>query len=105
VLPEGGNAVLSSLAGLDGVTNNNRIAGYPLSVIPERRFNPGSDLACPSSEPRKVAKARRVKMGRPSKLACHQAKAALRRRDGAEPVRDIARSYSVSRSTISRART
>jgi hypothetical protein len=42
VLPEGGNAVLSSLAGLDGVTDNNRIAGYPLSVIPERRFNPGS---------------------------------------------------------------
>jgi DNA-binding MarR family transcriptional regulator len=43
-----------------------------------------------------------VKMGRPFKMTSHQIKEALRRRDNGEPMRDIARSYNVSHSTISR---
>jgi Helix-turn-helix domain of resolvase len=42
-------------------------------------------------------------MGRPFKMTSHQIKEALRRRDNGEPMRrDIARSYNVSHSTISR---
>jgi DNA invertase Pin-like site-specific DNA recombinase len=48
------------------------------------------------------AKARGVKMGRPPKLTPHQIKEALHRRDAGEPMRDIARAYNVSHSTISR---
>ena len=55
-----------------------------------------------TSEGRSRAKARGVKMGRPPKLTPHQVKEALRRRDAGEPVREIARSYNVSHSTISR---
>ena len=55
-----------------------------------------------TSEGRSRAKARGVKMGRPPKLTPHQQKEALRRRDAGEPVREIARSYNVSHSTISR---
>ena len=55
-----------------------------------------------TSEGRSRAVARGVKMGRPSKLTPHQVKEALRRRDAGEPVREIARSYNVSHSTISR---
>ena len=40
--------------------------------------------------------------GRKPKLTPHQAKEAIRRRDTGEPLRDIARSYNVSHSTISR---
>jgi DNA invertase Pin-like site-specific DNA recombinase len=53
-------------------------------------------------EGRKRAMARGVKMGRPQKMTPHQIKEALRRRDAGEPHRDIARSYNVSHSTISR---
>ena len=55
-----------------------------------------------TSEGRSRAKARGVKMGRPPKLTPHQINEALRRRDGGEPMRDIARSYNVSHSTIVR---
>jgi len=41
-------------------------------------------------------------MGRPSKLMAHPQREARRRRDRGEPIRDIARSYAVSHSTISR---
>lgn len=51
---------------------------------------------------RERAKARGVKMGRPPKLTPHQVQEARRRRDAGEPMRDIARSYNVSHSTISR---
>jgi DNA invertase Pin-like site-specific DNA recombinase len=44
----------------------------------------------------------RRKMGRPPKLTPNQIKEALRRRDAGEPMRDIARTYNVSHSTISR---
>lgn len=48
------------------------------------------------------AVARGVKMGRKPKLTPHQMKKAIRRRGDGEPMRDIARSYNVSHSTISR---
>jgi len=57
-----------------------------------------------TGEGRSRAKARGVKMGRPPKLTPHQVKEALRRRDAGEPMRDIARSYNVSHSTVSRLR-
>ncbi|MEA3073010.1 MAG: hypothetical protein QOD29_4456, partial [Alphaproteobacteria bacterium] len=55
-----------------------------------------------TGEGRARAKARGVKMGRPPKLTPHQIKEALHRRDAGEPMRDIARTYNVSHSTISR---
>jgi DNA invertase Pin-like site-specific DNA recombinase len=55
-----------------------------------------------TGEGRLRAQARGVKMGRPPKLTSHQVKEVLRRRDAGEPMRDIARSYNVSHSTISR---
>jgi DNA invertase Pin-like site-specific DNA recombinase len=55
-----------------------------------------------TGEGRDRAKARGVKMGRPPKLTPHQVKEALRRRDAGAPMRDIARTYNVSHSTISR---
>ena len=55
-----------------------------------------------TGEGRARAKARGVRLGRPPKLTSHQVKEALRRRDAGEPMRDIARTYNVSHSTISR---
>src|SRR5208283_182873 len=55
-----------------------------------------------TGEGRKLAKARGGKMGRKPKLTAHQQREALQRRDAGEPTREIARSYNVSHSTISR---
>jgi DNA invertase Pin-like site-specific DNA recombinase len=55
-----------------------------------------------TGEGRARAVARGVKMGRKPKLTPHQKKEALKRRDQGEPVREIARSYNVHNSTISR---
>jgi DNA invertase Pin-like site-specific DNA recombinase len=55
-----------------------------------------------TSEGRARAKARGVRLGRKPKLTDHQRREALRRRDNGENVRQIARSYNVSHSTISR---
>jgi DNA invertase Pin-like site-specific DNA recombinase len=56
-----------------------------------------------TAEGRERAKARGVKMGRKRKLTPHQSKEAIKRRDAdGEPIRDIARSYNVHNSTISR---
>jgi DNA invertase Pin-like site-specific DNA recombinase len=56
-----------------------------------------------TTEGRERAKARGVKLGRKPKLTEHQKREAIRRRDrDGEPVREIARSYNVSHSTISR---
>jgi DNA invertase Pin-like site-specific DNA recombinase len=55
-----------------------------------------------TGEGRARAVARGVKMGRKPKMTPHQMKEALRRRDAGEPMRDIAKSFNVSHSTISR---
>ncbi|MBV9747644.1 MAG: recombinase family protein [Acetobacteraceae bacterium] len=56
-----------------------------------------------TSEGRARAKANGKSLGRPHKLTLHQQREAIRRRDhGDETVRDIARSYDVQHSTISR---
>jgi DNA invertase Pin-like site-specific DNA recombinase len=56
-----------------------------------------------TSKGRARAKARGVKLGRKPKLTERQKREAIKRRDrDGEPVREIARSYNVSHSTISR---
>src|SRR4051812_8413330 len=55
-----------------------------------------------TSEGRTRAKARGVKMGRKPKLTPHQQREAIKRKDLGEAIREIARSYNVSHSTISR---
>lgn len=55
-----------------------------------------------TGEGRARAKASGVKMGRPPKMTPDQISEALDRRDAGEPMRDIARTYNVSHSTISR---
>jgi DNA invertase Pin-like site-specific DNA recombinase len=55
-----------------------------------------------TGEGRERAVARGVKMGRKPKLTPHQQREAIKRRDRGEPLRDIARSFNVSHSTISR---
>jgi DNA invertase Pin-like site-specific DNA recombinase len=55
-----------------------------------------------TGEGRERAKARGQSLGRPFKLTPHQRSEAIRRRDRGEPLNDIARSYNVHPSTISR---
>ena len=55
-----------------------------------------------TSEGRARAVARGVKLGRKPKLTSHQIKEVLRRKENGEAVREIARSYNVHNSTISR---
>jgi DNA invertase Pin-like site-specific DNA recombinase len=55
-----------------------------------------------TGEGRARAIARGVKMGRKPKMTPHQMKEALKRRDAGEPMRNIAKSFNVSHSTISR---
>jgi DNA invertase Pin-like site-specific DNA recombinase len=55
-----------------------------------------------TGEGRDRAKARGVIMGRKPKLTVHQRREAMRRRQAGDTLMDIARSYNVSHSTISR---
>jgi DNA invertase Pin-like site-specific DNA recombinase len=55
-----------------------------------------------TGEGRDRAKARGVIMGRKPKLTVHQRREAIRRRQAGDTLMDIARSYNVSHSTISR---
>ena len=55
-----------------------------------------------TSEGRARAKARGQSLGRPHKLTSHQRREVLQRKEAGESVREIARSYAVSASTISR---
>jgi DNA invertase Pin-like site-specific DNA recombinase len=53
-----------------------------------------------TSEGRARAKARGVKLGRKPKFTEHQKHEAIKRREAGEPIRDIARTFNVSHSTI-----
>jgi DNA invertase Pin-like site-specific DNA recombinase len=55
-----------------------------------------------TAEGRERARARGVKLGLKPKLTPHQQREAIKRRESGEPVREIARSYNVHNSTISR---
>jgi DNA invertase Pin-like site-specific DNA recombinase len=55
-----------------------------------------------TGEGRARAKARGIKLGRPPKLTPHQKREAIERRDSGEALTEIARTYNVSHSTISR---
>ena len=55
-----------------------------------------------TAEGRERAKARGVNLGRRPKLTPHQQQEARRQKQSGEPVREIARSYNVHNSTISR---
>ena len=55
-----------------------------------------------TSEGRRRAKERGVHIGRPSQLTPHQRREAIARRQAGEALTEIARSYAVSQSTISR---
>jgi len=55
-----------------------------------------------TGEGRERAEARGVKMGSKPRLTDHQQREATKRRDAGEPMREIALSYNVSHSTISR---
>ena len=55
-----------------------------------------------TGEGRQRAKARGVRLGRKPKLTAHQKGEALARREACEPLAEIARSYDVHHSTISR---
>jgi DNA invertase Pin-like site-specific DNA recombinase len=57
-----------------------------------------------TGEGRQRAMAHGVRMGRRPKLTAHQRTEAVRRREAGETLMDIARSYAVSHSTISRLR-
>ena len=57
-----------------------------------------------TGEGRKRAKARGVHMGRPPALDAHQRREALSRREAGEALTDIARTFGVSHTTISRLR-
>jgi DNA invertase Pin-like site-specific DNA recombinase len=60
-------------------------------------------ISARTGEGRERAKARGVKMGPKFKLTAHQQREAIRRRDTkGEPVREIARTFNVSHTTISR---
>jgi DNA invertase Pin-like site-specific DNA recombinase len=55
-----------------------------------------------TSEGRARAVARGIRLGRKPELTSHQIKEALRRREAGEALTEIARTYNVSHSTISR---
>lgn len=57
-----------------------------------------------TGEGRELAKKRGVKFGRPAKLTTHQRREAVARRERGDLLTEIARSYNVSDSTISRLR-
>ena len=70
---------------------------------PERRRLVARELIkARTAEGRSRAKARGQSLGRPFKLTPHQRQEALARRANGEGVREIARSYNVSPSSISR---
>jgi len=77
--------------------SNSAVCGAPHTAEFERDL-----IRARTGEGRARAVARGVKMGRKPKMTPHQMKEALRRREAGEPMRDIAKDFNVSHSTISR---
>jgi hypothetical protein len=78
-------------------TASSAVCGAPHTAEFERDL-----IRTRTGEGRARAVARGVKMGRKPKMTPHQMKEAIKRRDAGEPMRDIAKSFNVSHSTISR---
>ncbi len=83
----------------DTTTSHGRLILTVLGGLAEFERDP---IRARTGEGRARAKARGVKMGRKPKLTPHQQAEAVRRREAGEPIREIARSYNVHNSTISR---
>ena len=84
----------------DTTTSHGRLMLTVLGGLAE--FEPDL-IRARTGEGRERAKARGVKLGRKPKMTPHQQREAIRRRDvDGETLVDIARTYNVSRSTISR---
>ena len=66
------------------------------------RYEPGLQNMGVESSAKSAAFAHGVLFGRPRKLTPHQAREALRRVNAGEPLREIALSFNVDHSTISR---
>jgi DNA invertase Pin-like site-specific DNA recombinase len=95
------NATFRSLhdAWADTTTPHGRLILTVLGGLADERH----PIVARISEGRERARTRGVLFGRPPKLTPHQRREAIARRDaGAETLTDIARSYNVSHSTISR---
>jgi DNA invertase Pin-like site-specific DNA recombinase len=83
----------------DTTTAHGRLMLTVLGGLAELEKEP---IRARTSEGRARAVARGVKLGRKPKLTPHQRKEILRRKESGEAVREIARSYIVDNSTISR---
>ncbi len=62
----------------------------------------GEQIPTLTAKGRERAKVRSLKMGRRPKPTAHQEREVIKRRDKGEPVREIARTFGVLHSTISR---
>ena len=83
----------------DTTTSHGRLMLTVLGGLPEFERDL---IRARTGEGRERAKARGVKMGCKPKLTRHQQAEAVKRREAGEPIREIARSYNVHNSTISR---
>ena len=83
----------------DTTTSHGRLM---LTVLPGLAEFERDLIRSRTGEGRARAKERGVKMGRKPKMTIHQVKEAVQRRSAGEPMRDIAKTYNVSHSTISR---
>ena len=83
----------------DTTTSHGRLMLTVLGGLPEFERDL---IRARTGEGRERAKARGVKMGCKPKLTRHQQAEAVKQREAGEPIREIARSYNVHNSTISR---
>ena len=83
----------------DSTTSHGRLMLTMLSGLAE--FERGL-IPARTAEGRERAKVRGAKLGRRPKLTPHQQREAIKRREAGEPMREIARTYNVHTSTISR---
>jgi hypothetical protein len=82
-----------------------QMAGHDVSTVREQNLQGANDetlfKAC-ADEGRQIARAKGVKMGHKPKLTAHQMQEARQRLAKGEKTRDLAKSYGVGISTISR---